>query len=189
MKKHIAILSSSVRTGRLSHRVALFLEKYLDEYGVSSKVLDLKKYDFPLFDERFVFQQNPSAALVDFTERFNRADGLIVVSPVYNASFPAALKNVIDLYYKEWQDKCVGVISVTSGTVPGIATVQAVQTLLTKLGALVAPVMCTVVDTARMFGENGESGDLEQTDALFRPLTEKLLWLVDKTADHSVETE
>lgn len=102
--KRIAILSSSVRTGRLSHRVALYLQHYLTANELAeTEILDLKAYDFPLFEERFAFLPNPSGKVIDFTERFVAADALIIVTPVYNASFPAALKNVIDLYLQEWR--------------------------------------------------------------------------------------
>lgn len=101
--KRIAILSSSVRTGRLSHRVALYLQHYLTANELAeTEILDLKAYDFPLFEERFAFLPNPSGKVIDFTERLVAADALIIVTPVYNASFPAALKNVIDLYLQEW---------------------------------------------------------------------------------------
>lgn len=117
--KRIAILSASVRTGRLSHRVALYLENYFRQNALAdTELLDLKAYDFPLFHERLAMQERPSDMLIDFTNRFNDADGLIIVSPVYNASYPAALKNVIDLYYKEWKHKPVGIVSVTSGKYP-----------------------------------------------------------------------
>ena len=135
--KRIAILSSSVRTGRLSHRVALYLQHYLTANELAeTEILDLKAYDFPLFEERFAFLPNPSGKVIDFTERLVAADALIIVTPVYNASFPAALKNVIDLYLQEWRRQPVAVVSVTSGKVPGIATVQQLQALLLKLGAL-----------------------------------------------------
>ena len=49
--KRIAILSSSVRTGRLSHRVALYLQHYLTANELAeTEILDLKAYDFPLFE-------------------------------------------------------------------------------------------------------------------------------------------
>lgn len=179
--KHIAILSSSVRDGRLSHRVALFLQQYLPaNYPVTTEILDLKEYDFPLFSERLAFQKNPSPEVLDFTERFNKADGIVIVSPVYNAYFPAALKNVIDLYYKEWIRKPVGVVSVTSGMVPGIATVQHVQTLLLKMGAVVAPILYTVINTAKELDESGIPTNKEQAENLAKPMVNDLLWLMEK---------
>jgi len=55
---HIAIISSSVRTGRKSHRVALYFKNYLETHGLASAgILDLNEYKFPLFEERLHLQQ------------------------------------------------------------------------------------------------------------------------------------
>lgn len=180
--KHIAILSSSVRIGRLSHRIALFFKKYLEEnHLATAEILDLKAYNFPLFDERLSYQKHPSNEVLDFTERFNRADGLIIVSPVYNASYPAALKNIIDLYFTEWRRKVVTVCSVTYGHVPGIATVQELQRLLLKLGAVVSPVCYTVTEAGTSFGEDGTPVIPEKIADRVYPMIEEFLWLIDKT--------
>lgn len=180
----IAVLSSSVREGRLSHRVALWVKDRLSaEEGITAELLDLKAYAFPLFDERFAFQKHPSAELLDFTERFVRADGVLIVSPVYNAGFPAALKNAIDLYYEQWQGKPAAVVSVTSGQVPGIATVQALQTLLLKLGAWVVPAGGTVIDVGRTFSETGAATDEALAEKLLQPTLRQLQWIVGKTKD------
>ena len=90
--KRIAILSASVRTGRLSHRVALYLENYFRQNALAdTELLDLKAYDFPLFHERLAMQERPSDMLIDFTNRFNDADGLIIVSPVNSVLYYEAL--------------------------------------------------------------------------------------------------
>ena len=183
--KHIAILSSSVREGRLSHRAALYIRRYIeDHYPATAEILDLKSYGFPLFDERLAYQKNPSEKLLDFTRRLMGADGIVIVTPVYNASFPAALKNVIDLYYAEWKRKPVGIVSVTSGSVPGIATVQQLQPLLLKLGALVPPILATAIQAAETFTEDGEGGPAAERTV--RPLLGELLWLMERTESPSV---
>ena len=174
--KRISILSSSVRAGRLSHRVALYLDRYFERTGLAAReVLDLRHYDFPLFDERFAFQANPSERLFDFTRRLFSADGIVIVSPVYNADFPASLKNVIDLYAEEWVGKPVAIVSVTSGQVPGIATVQKLQTLLMKLEARVVPGLCTIISVGENFDKQGIARSPEQMDALVEPTIGALL--------------
>ena len=63
----IAIISSSVRTGRASHRVALYLKNYLQNNELATvQMLDLNEYKFPVFDERLKYQQDPSAEMLDF---------------------------------------------------------------------------------------------------------------------------
>lgn len=48
----ISIISASVRRGRLSHRVALGLQKILREQGEhAADILDLAAYDFPIMEE------------------------------------------------------------------------------------------------------------------------------------------
>ena len=53
----ISIISASVRTGRNSHRVALYFEKYLAENKLAdTEMIDLMEYNFPIFEERLQFQ-------------------------------------------------------------------------------------------------------------------------------------
>jgi len=50
---HISILSSSVRDGRKSHRVAPYLQHYIKENRLAeSDIIDLREYKFPVFKER-----------------------------------------------------------------------------------------------------------------------------------------
>jgi NAD(P)H-dependent FMN reductase len=178
--KHIAIISASVREGRLSHRVALFIQKYIEENSLATvEILDLKAYDFPLFSERLMFPKNPSEKVLEFADRVNKADGVIIVSPVYNASFPAALKNVMDLFVKEWRDKIVAVASVTAGTNAGITTILELQALLVKLGALVVPTSYTAMRTETEYDEQGNTTEeiaRKQMDLFIR----KLLRLIEQ---------
>ncbi len=96
---HIAIISSSVRRERKSHRVALYFQKYLQENNHStSEILDLKEYNFPVFEDTIKTLEHPSEKVLDFVHKINAADGIIIVTPEYNGSFPASLKNVIIAY-------------------------------------------------------------------------------------------
>ena len=49
--------------------------------------------------------KEPSEQVLDYAERFRKADGVIIVTPEYNGSFPASLKNVIDLLTEDWKGK------------------------------------------------------------------------------------
>ena len=103
---HIAIISSSVRTGRASHRVALFLKGYIEENKLASvEIIDLNEYQFPVFDERLRLQSHPTPLVQNFAAKIREADGIIIVTPEYNGGYPASLKNVIDLLYDEWYRK------------------------------------------------------------------------------------
>lgn len=99
----IAIISSSVRNDRKSHYVALYFQKYLEENKLAkSEILDLKEYNFPVFEDTIKTLQNPTEEVLDFAKRIKNSDGIIIITPEYNGSFPSSLKNVIDLLYDEW---------------------------------------------------------------------------------------
>jgi NAD(P)H-dependent FMN reductase len=103
---HISIISSSVRKGRKSHNVALYFQKYLKTNKLATaEILDLKQYNFPVFDERLKNQKSPSLEALEFKNKIIASDAIIIVSPEYNGSIPASLKNVVDLLFEEWQKK------------------------------------------------------------------------------------
>ena len=47
----------------------------------------------------------------DWSATVSRADAFVFVTPEYNRSFPAALKNALDFLSMEWADKPVGLAS------------------------------------------------------------------------------
>lgn len=182
--KKIAIISSSVRDGRLSHRTALFFQRHITANHLAEcEILDLKTYGFPLFNERLRYQLDPAPEVVDFANRVVAADGVIFVTPVYNGSFPASLKNVIDLLYKEWRRKPVAVVSTTYTPTPGIATIQQIQTIMLKMGALVTPALATVTDVATELAEGGQPADPGKFIPRMQPVIDELLWLIGKTEE------
>lgn len=190
MKKKIAVISASVREGRLSHRVALFVKGYLDRReDVETDLIDLRAYDFPLFHERLMYTENPMPALVGYARRITDADGVVVVSPVYNASFPAALKNVVDVLVKEWVRKPVLVVTVSMGGNAPIQTAQQLQALFLKVGARVAAPLYTVVNAGTDFSPEGVPAEPERLEKYAAAPVEELMWLVHKSSGGTAETK
>lgn len=127
---HIAILSSSVRNNRKSHNVALYFQKYLKVNKLATtEILDLKEYNFPIFDERLKNQKSPGLEMLEFKNKIIYSDAIIIVTPEYNGSIPSSLKNVIDLLYEEWQGKPIAFSTVTSGDFGGLQAVSHLQSI------------------------------------------------------------
>jgi NAD(P)H-dependent FMN reductase len=113
----IAIISSSIRAGRNSHRVALFFKRYLEDNCIAKAgILDLKDYNFPLFEERLQFQERPTIGMLDFAEKIRAADGVIIITPEYNGGYPASLKNIIDLLTSDWRRKPIAISTLSDGS-------------------------------------------------------------------------
>ncbi|GAA4465378.1 NAD(P)H-dependent oxidoreductase [Nemorincola caseinilytica] len=177
---HIAIISSSVRTGRNSHRVALYFQNYLQANGHgTTEIIDLNEYSFPVFDERLRFQKEPTEKMLDFSARVKKADGIIIVTPEYNGSIPAALKNVTDLLYDEWYHKPIAMSTVSDGAFGGSQVIIALQFTLWKMKALTVPAMFPVPKVREAFDETGNATDKAGTDKRAAGFVKELLWCID----------
>jgi NAD(P)H-dependent FMN reductase len=178
--KTISIISPSVRRGRNSHRVALFLKHYIEENNLAkADIIDLKEYNFPLFDERLKYQENPSKEVLQFAEKIRSADGVIIVAPEYNGGYTASLKNVIDLLTSEWQRKPVAITTVSDGHFGGSQVITSLQFVLWKMRAWVAPARFPVTYVGKTFNENGVPADREETDKRAASFISELLWFIE----------
>ncbi len=73
--------------------------------------------------------------MTEFAAEVGRADAFVVVTPEYNHSFPASLKQAIDYAYDEWQAKPVGFVSYGCGS-EGRHAVDQLRTVFTALHAV-----------------------------------------------------
>ncbi|MEJ8800815.1 NADPH-dependent FMN reductase [Pontibacter sp. H249] len=177
---HIAIISSSVRTGRNTHRVALFFQKYITDNNLATaEILDLKEYNFPIFEERLKFQEEPSKKTQEFADKIANADGVIIATPEYNGGYPASLKNVVDLLYDEWHRKPIGLATVSAGPFGGMQVMRALQFSLWKMHAWVVPAMFPVPKVASNYDEEGNPTDKEGTEKRAKSLMDEMLWCIE----------
>ena len=184
---HIAIISSSIRTGRQSHRVALYFKNYLEYNGLATaEVLDLAEYNFPLFEERLKYQKNPSAATLKFAEKIKAADGVLIVTPEYNGGYPASLKNVVDLLSDEWRRKPIAISTVSAGGFGGMQVITSLQFSLWKIQAWTVPTMFPVPKVKEAFDESGVPTDPASTDKRAAAFIGELLWCAEANKRMSV---
>jgi NAD(P)H-dependent FMN reductase len=177
---HIVIISSSVRSGRNSHRIALYFSNFLKEYKfATTDILDLCKYNFPLFEERLRFQKSPSKAVLDFSEKIKSADGVIIITPEYNGGYPASLKNAIDLLTDEWLRKPVAVSTVSDGIFGGMQVITSLQFSLWKIRAWVVPALFPVINVLESFDPIGIPSDKPAIDKRAHTFINELLWCIE----------
>ena len=178
--QNIAIISSSVRNGRSSHRVALYFKKYLGENRIASaEILDLKEYNFPLFDERLKNQRSPSSSAIEFAGKIKSADGVIIITPEYNGGYPASIKNAVDLLYDEWQRKPVAIVTVSDGNFGGSQVIISLQYSLWKIRAWTVPARFPVPDVNEAFDEEGNPAYKTKTDKRAAVFIKELLWCIE----------
>lgn len=176
---NICIISSSIRAGKKSNRVANYLKNYISEHQLASaEIIDLGELNFPLFEERLKFQSNPLPSAKFFAEKIKLADGVIIVSPEYNGGYPASIKNAIDLLVEEWKHKPVAISTVSSGPFAGSQAVISLQFSLWKIGAYTVPALFPVPNVESTLNELGEPADKSVLDKRAANFINELLWLV-----------
>ncbi|MFT2007983.1 NADPH-dependent FMN reductase [Pontibacter sp. 13R65] len=174
---HIAIISSSVRTGRKTHRLALFFQKYIEANNLAAtEILDLAAYNFPIFEERLQYQPNPTEQVLEFADKIQRADGVIIATPEYNGGYPASLKNAIDLLYKEWYRKPIGMVTVSGGPFGGTQVMTSLLFTLWKMKAWVVPAMFPVTKVQESYDEEGNPTDKASSEKFAKGFMQELLW-------------
>jgi NAD(P)H-dependent FMN reductase len=181
---NIGIVSASTRLNRLSHRVALGLQKWIESNSPhQATVIDLSAYQLPVFEEVLHRHPNPPEALLQFAAQIRSNDAFLFVSPEYNGSYTSALKNAVDyLKENEFSQKVIGVVSVTTGPLGGIRAAISMQQLVLGIGGYPIPQMLPVGSVATRFDEIGnltDSGFEKNIQTFLRHFT----WLAEAVND------
>ena len=114
---NIGIIVGSTRPGRNTIAVAQWVKGIADQRAdVRFELVDLAEYDLPMLDEPVppAYGQYSKPHTVKWAQKVSEFDGFVFVTPEYNHSMPAALKNAIDFIYAEWNNKAAGFVSLGS---------------------------------------------------------------------------
>jgi len=151
----IAFICGSLREGSINKKLEKALIKRFRKAGAKTSSIDLDKYDMPLFHGDL---KTPSI-VKKLTNRLNKYDGIVVISPEYNGCLPPLLKNAIDWtstvstdYIKSavW-----GLASATPGPMSGIMCMRQMQFIFTRLGGDVLPQQVGCGNAAMAFDSKG----------------------------------
>ncbi|MET8705321.1 MULTISPECIES: NADPH-dependent FMN reductase [Streptomyces] len=124
----VAVIIGSTREGRIGDAVGRwFMERARERSELDLAVLDLAHFDFPVH-----YPGRATGEMTEFTEEIARAEAFVVVTPEYNRSFPASLKQAIDFAYEEWQTKPVAFVSYGHGSA-GLYAVEQLRSVFTEL--------------------------------------------------------
>jgi len=106
-------------------------------------------------------EENTPGAWTEFRSRIRDVDGYIFVTPEYNRSVPAVLKNAIDIGSRpsgknSWNGKPGAVVSVTPGTLGGFGANHHLRQSLSVLNVAVMPVPeAYIAGAATLFDASG----------------------------------
>jgi NAD(P)H-dependent FMN reductase len=125
----LPVIIGTPRQGRLTEPAANFVFGEVSKRGdVETELIDIRKIPLRIDDAGEALKDSHFSATVA------RADGLILVVPEYNHSFPGLLKHVLDTNLKEYVHKTVGVCGVSAGPFGGARMIQSLLPVLRELG-------------------------------------------------------
>jgi len=136
----LGIIVGSTRPGRMGAQVARWVQDRAGiRPGLQAGLLDLAEVALPFLDE----EQHPSSRdyqhqhTREWSRRVESLDAVVLVTPEYNSSFPAPLKNALDFLYEEWRRMPVGLVGYGM-TSAGTRAVAALMPVVTALGMVPA---------------------------------------------------
>lgn len=154
----VAVLVGSLRREAFSLKTA----KALIELAPKDLRLDIIEIgSLPLYNQDLDDDGNPPPVYTSFRKRIREYDGVLFVTPEYNRSVPAVLKNALDVGSRPygqsvWGGKPAAIVSVSPGAIGGFG---ANHHLRQSLVFLDMPVMqqpeAYIGSAANLFNEGG----------------------------------
>lgn len=184
MSKTIGIIAGSLRRESFSKKLAAAVLK-MEPNDFHFKIIAID--ELPMYNQDFDDDGNAPASYHSFREEVNGVDGVIFITPEYNRSVPAVLKNALDVgsrpYGKSvWNAKPAAIFSNSPGL---MAAFGANHHLRQSLVFLNMPVMqqpeVYISKVSEAFDENGTLSDGRTKDFLQQAVSAYVAWF-SKTA-------
>jgi NAD(P)H-dependent FMN reductase len=134
-RSRIGVVVGTTRPGRRGAAVARWVRHAAAAHrpDVAFVLLDIASFALPLLDEPCppatgVYRHAHTKA---WSDAVAACQGFVFVTPEYNRSIPAALKNAVDYLHAEWQHKAAGFVSY--GVTGGWRAAEALRLVLAEL--------------------------------------------------------
>ena len=184
----LQVIIGATRQGRITDRAAKWVANEAKNLADTEvELIDLRDYEMPFFDEAISPQYNsdrqPIPAVKKWLDKVAEADAYVFVTPEYNRSTSAVLKNAID--YLDFQLSQKPVALVAHGSTGGAQAVSHLRGILAGAQSFSVPNATYFSD--RVGEKIDEEGNLDESvkanpygphAALTRTLTE-LKWYSD----------
>jgi NAD(P)H-dependent FMN reductase len=175
----LVLMGGSLRTASLNARLLRHLARKLEarEHQVLTFTGDALR--LPLYEDGLV----PSPETVALHAALREAQGLVIVSPEYNAGIPGHLKNAVDwlstMKPSPWPGLPVLLCSASPGAFGGARGLMAWRATLANMGALALPEAISVPHADQQLDADGAPTDV-RTAALLPKILDGFLTLTAK---------
>jgi chromate reductase, NAD(P)H dehydrogenase (quinone) len=189
-KPKILAFAGSLREHSYSKRVVKTAIKGAETAGADVTYIDLRDYPMPIYNADDHERDGFSANAIEFQKLLAAHDGLLIASPEYNASLPAALKNAIDWAsrasdeYKMgevFKGKAAAIMTESPGAFGGLRCLGHLRGVLSILLVNVLPSEIAVGNVGKMFEGDGVEMIDEKMKKVLEDLGASLVDILKKT--------
>jgi NAD(P)H-dependent FMN reductase len=181
----IEIISGSPRGNSVTNRIAVHLKKQMEEKTDHEvNIIDVRENELPLLQSVFTSVESTPEAYKDITERMLNANAFVLLTPEYNGSYSAALKNLLDHFPKQ-HHKVFAIATASPGMLGGIRAALQLQELIYALFGIGSPYMLVTPQVDKKFDAEGNLLDesFRKSVDLF---VNEFIWLAEKIIDEKV---
>lgn len=178
----LAVIIGSTRRGRFGPVPAAWIaDQARQRGGLDVDVVDLAQAPLPTVHSDFG-EETPETVR-ELGARLTRADAFVVVTPEYNHSIPASLKNAVDWYMQEWAAKPVGFVSY-GGTAGGIRAVEHLRQVFAEVHAATIRDAISFANFWDKFDGDGQPVDAEGANRAAKGMLDQLAWWAVALRNH-----
>jgi NAD(P)H-dependent FMN reductase len=174
----IAIIVGSVRQNRQGIKVARWMEEILKERGHTIYFIDPLELNLPLLDKMYKEIIDPPENLKRLRNQIVEADGYMPITPEYNHSTSAAMKNTLDYFLEEYYFKPSAIVSYSVGGFGGVNAVQHLRGIFAELGAPSISSSFSISKVQNVFDDAGKLREQLYEKRVIR-FIEEFEWYID----------
>ena len=179
----ILVIPGSLRTGSLNARLAAVAAHELVQSDVDVTRISLSDFPLPIYDGDLEAKSGVPRHAVNLKRMIGAHHGVLIVTPEYNSSVPALVKNTIDWISRVqdpqeargqvFRERVFAIASASGGRLGGTRALSALRLILSACHASVVPNQLALSFADQAYDEMDHlkhPADIEALKALVRQL-------------------
>jgi chromate reductase len=179
----ILVIPGSLRTGSLNARLAAVIAHELASSGTEVTRISLSDFPLPIFDGDLQAKSGVPKHAVNLKRMMSAHHGVLIVTPEYNSSVPALVKNTIDWISRVqdphetrgqvFRERVFAIAAASGNRLGGTRALAALRLILTACHASVVPNQLALSFADQAYDEMDHlkhPADIEALQALVRQL-------------------
>ena len=179
----ILVIPGSLRSGSLNARLAAAIAHELAQSGAEVTRISLSDFPLPIYDGDLQAKSGVPKHAVNLKRMIGAHHGVLIVTPEYNSSVPALVKNTIDWISRVqdphetrgqvFRERVFAIAAASGGRLGGTRALAALRLILTACHATVVPNQFALSFADHAYDEMDHlehPADIEALKALVRQL-------------------